>query len=444
MDLSDACRVLTKKPTFGSTCCSKHCVSLPRGEAVNDSAIDLDQRHWTGINDHDIFRKAYRFDQQEKLESAGVCPFFLPMQDNEGPISWFDGRPVIMLGANNYLGLTVHPEVRTAAAEAAHRWGTSCTGSRILSGTLHLHERLEARLAEFVGKEKALIFTTGYQTSIGILTALASNTDLIVLDRFAHASLNDGASLCRGEKARFKHNDAEDLERILAVKRKNGGCLVVAEGVYSMGGDLGDLPALSRAAKQAGARLLIDDAHGIGVLGANGRGTADHLDISRDIDLIMGTFSKALASIGGFVAGPAGVIDFIRYFGRSMLFSTSLPPACLAAADAALTLLLREPEIVDRVQRNAASWRNGLRDRALDVPEGISPIVPIAIGPAEKALRMWRLLLDRGVYVNPVVYPAVPHDGAILRTSVMATHEESQLEQALEAMIAVKQEVDAI
>ena len=411
---------------------------------MSDYEIDLDQRHWTCGDDHDIFCKAYRFDQPVKLRSAAACPYFLPIQDNEGPVSWIDGRPVIMLGANNYLGLTAHEEVRKAAAEAALRWGTSCTGSRILSGTLHLHERLEARLAEFVGKEKALIFTTGYQTSIGILTALASNTDLIVLDRFAHASLYDGASLCRGEKARFKHNDAEDLERILAAKKKNRGCLVVAEGVYSMGGDLGDLAALSRVAKQAGARILIDDAHGIGVVGANGRGTSDHLNVSRDIDLIMGTLSKAMASIGGFVAGPARVIDFIRYFGRSMLFSTSLPPACLAAVDAVLTILLREPEIVDRVRRNAAFWRNGLRDRGLDVPEGISPIVPIAIGPTEKTLRMWRLLLDRGIYVNPVVFPAVPHDASILRTSVMATHEESHLEKALEAMVMAEKTVGTL
>jgi 8-amino-7-oxononanoate synthase len=355
------------------------------------------------------------------------------MEDNEGPVSWVAGRQVIMLGANNYLGLTAHEEVRKASSEAARRWGTSCTGSRILSGTLQLHERLENRLAEFVGKEKAVIFTTGYQTSIGILTALASNTDLIVLDKFAHASLYDGASLCRGEKVRFKHNDAEDLKRILGVE-KNGGCLVVLEGVYSMGGDLGDLPVLSRVVKESGARLLLDDAHGIGVLGANGRGTAAHTGTTGDIDLIMGTFSKALASIGGFVAGPARVIDFIRYFGRSMLFSTSLPPACLAAVDAALTILLREPEMVQRVQRNATLWRTGLRERGFVVPEGISPIVPITVGPTEKTLQVWHLLFEQGVYVNPVVYPAVPHDAPILRTSVMATHDESHLEKALDVM----------
>ena len=257
-----------------------------------------------------------------------------------------------------------------------------------------------------------------------------------MLDRYAHASLLDGGRLCRGQTARFKHNDAEDLRRILDAK-KYGGCLVVTEGVYSMGGDLGDLSALSHVAKEAGARVLIDDAHGIGVLGANGRGTADHLGVAGDIDLIMGTFSKALASLGGFVAGPAKVIDFIRYFGRSMLFSTSLPPASLAAVDAALTILLREPEMVARVQHNAAFWRAGLRGLGLDVPDGISPIVPIAVGETEKALRMWDLLMHHGVYVNPVVYPAVPHDGAILRTSVMATHEASHLEQALKAMKTV-------
>jgi 8-amino-7-oxononanoate synthase len=403
---------------------------------MSDYEIDLDQRHWTSVGDQDIFCKAHRFNQPERLRSLGGCPYFLPMEDNEGPVSWFDGRRIIMLGANNYLGLTAHQEVRKAAAEAALRWGTSCTGSRILSGTLQLHERLEERLAKFVGKEKALIFTTGYQTSIGILTALAGNTDLIVLDKHAHASLHDGASLSRGEKARFKHNDVEDLKRVLTIKGR-GGCLVVAEGVYSMGGDLGDLPALSRATKEAGARMLIDDAHGIGVLGANGRGTADHFGVTADIDLIMGTFSKALASIGGFVAGPAPIIDFIRYFGRSMLFSTSLPPACLAAVDASLTLLLREPEIVRRLQQNAAHWRTGLRDLGFDVPDGISPIIPIAVGPTEKALKMWRLLMERGVYVNPVVYPAVSHENAILRTSVMSTHEGSHLEEALEVMAAV-------
>jgi 8-amino-7-oxononanoate synthase len=410
---------------------------------MDHSDIDLDQRHWTDANDNDIFAKTGRFDQPAKLRSEGGCPYFLPMESNEGPVSLIEGRQVIMLGANNYLGLTAHEEVRKASAEAALRWGTSCTGSRILSGTLRLHERLENRLAEFVGKEKAVIFTTGYQTSLGILTALASNADLIVLDRLAHASLFDGASLCRGEKARFRHNDSEDLKRLLAAKR-HGGCLVVAEGVYSMGGDLGDLPALSRVVKESGVRMLIDDAHGIGVLGANGRGTANHLGCTEDIDLIMATFSKGLGSIGGFVAGPAQVIDFIRYFGRSMVFSTSLPPACLAAVDAALTILLREPERVQRVQENAAFWRNGLRDFGFDVPDGVSPVVPVSIGSTEKTLTFWRLLFERGVYVNPVVYPGVPHEDAILRTSVMATHEQGHLERALDVMAKVGKQVGLV
>lgn len=400
---------------------------------MNRFDIDLDQRHWTNKEDEDIFDKTQRFNQPEQLRTIGLVPYFRPVTENDGPISRIDGRLFIMLGANNYLGLTAHPEVRRAAADAALRWGTSCTGSRILSGTLELHERLEARLAEFVGKEKALIFTTGYQTSIGILTALASNTDLIAFDRHAHASLFDGGRLCRAQTARFDHNRAEDLERILAAKTFNG-CLVVVEGVYSMGGDLGDLPALLRVTKTAGARILLDDAHGIGVLGNNGRGTADHMGVASDVDLIMGTLSKSLASIGGFVAGPAKVIEFIRYFGRSMLFSTSLPPPSLAAADAALTILHREPEIVLRLQENAAVWRTGLQKIGLDVPDGVSPIVPVELGQTDIAMRMWHLLMEQGVYVNLVVFPAVAHDGAILRTSVMATHERKHLDQALEAM----------
>jgi 8-amino-7-oxononanoate synthase len=395
--------------------------------------IDLDQRHWTDRNDTDVFSKAFRFDQPQKLRALGARPYFLPIEDNEGPVSRIDGQNVIMMGANNYLGLTTHPEVRRAAAEAALRCGTSCTGSRILSGTLELHERLENRLAEFVGKEKALIFTTGYQTSIGIITALVGKSDLVVLDRYSHASLMDGASLCRGEKARFKHNDSEDLKRVITA-RHGGGCLVVAEGVYSMAGDLGDLSALSGVASACGARMLIDDAHGIGVLGSNGRGTADHLGVSKDIDLIMGTFSKALASVGGFVAGAARVIDFIKYFGRSMVFSTSLPPASLAAVDAAISILLREPELVMQLQEKSRFWRSGLRDLGFDVPEGITPIVPITIGPTDRTIAMWQTLLSEGVYVNPVVYPAVQADLSILRTSVMATHERSHLEAALVTM----------
>ncbi|GIW71245.1 MAG: 2-amino-3-ketobutyrate CoA ligase [Planctomycetota bacterium] len=383
--------------------------------------------------DADIFAKAHAFDSADAARALGLYPYFLPLENNDGPVARLQGRQVIMLGSNNYLGLTADPRVREAAAQAARALGTSCTGSRLLNGTFCVHERLEERLAAFVGKEAALVFATGYQTNLGVLTALLGEHDTAVLDWHDHASLLDGARLARGRLVRFRHNDLADLERVLAEARQHGGgILVVVDGLYSMEGDLAPLPEIAPLVRAAGARLFVDDAHGLGTVGPGGRGTAAHYGLTDQVDLIMGTFSKSFASVGGFVAGPARVIDYIRHFGRPMLFSASLPPPNVAAVDAALTVLLEEPERLERLHANAAMWRAGLRAMGFEIGRAEGPIVPVIVGDEARTLWLWRSLLDAGVYTNCVLYPAVPRNRALLRTSVMATHEPAHLARALE------------
>jgi 7-keto-8-aminopelargonate synthetase-like enzyme len=291
----------------------------------------------------DVFHKAYAFEHADAVRQLGMYPYFQPLKGNDGPVATLEGREVLMLGSNNYLGLTTHPKVREAAAEAARKEGTSCTGSRLLNGTFCVHEALEERLADFVGMESALIFSTGYQTNVGTLTALVGEHDICLLDQHDHASLVDGARLARGKTLLFRHNDAGDLARVLRRLKPDRGKLVVVDGLYSMEGDLADLPQIAPAARKHGARVFVDDAHGLGVVGPGGRGTAAHFGMTDQVDLIMGTFSKSFASVGGFIAGERRVVDYIRHFGRPMLFSASLPPPNVAAADAALTIMLEEP-----------------------------------------------------------------------------------------------------
>jgi len=405
----------------------------------------LEGRHDAAhVVDADLFGKAFRFVQADQARALGLYPYFQPLENNDGPVARFQGRDVIMLGSNNYLGLTAHPKVREAAADAARRYGPSCTGSRLLNGSFEMHERLEARLAEFVGLEAALVFATGYQTNVGILSALVGPKDTAVLDEHDHASLQDGARVARGQMVRFKHNDLDDLGRVLGAIDGPGGKLVAVDGLYSMEGDLADLPGIVRAARAAQARILVDDAHGLGTLGPGGRGTAAHFGLTAEVDLIMGTFSKSFASVGGFAAGPARVIDFMRHFARPMLFSASLPPPNVAAVDAALTVMLAEPERVTRLAENAAYWRQGLREWGFDIGNTTSAIVPVVIGGEPQTLMIWKALAEAGVYVNAVLYPAVPLSRAMLRTSVIATHERAQLDRALEAMVKLARQFGVI
>ena len=310
------------------------------------------------------------------------------------------------------------------------KYGTSMTGSRLLNGTTRLHEELESRIAQFLHTEAALVFTTGYQANLGILSTLVDKNCVAVVDKADHASIYDGCQLSDGEMVRFRHNDTEHLDHVLS--RLDKAALVVVDGVYSMGGDIAPLPEIVKACRRNHARLVVDDAHGLGVIGEGGRGTASHFGLEDDVDLIMGTFSKSLASIGGFVAGTEPVVNWIKHFARSMLFSASLPPASAAAALMSLDVLERHPEMVDRLQRNGDMWRDGLRGMGYNTGGSGTPIVPVNVGDEYRTVMFWKQLLAEGVYTNPAIYPAVNMKEAILRTSCMATHTEDHIGRALE------------
>jgi len=378
----------------------------------------------------DILQKCSEWTLAKEVMAGGLYPYFLPFSENEGTEVEYEGERKIMCGSNNYLGLTTHPEVRTAALEAIERYGTSCTGSRFLNGTLDLHERLERELAEYIGKESALVFSTGMQVNLGTISALVCKGDTVLLDKFDHASIVDGARLGWGRTRRFRHNDMEDLERVLKSIPEDQGILVVVDGLYSMEGDIANLPEIVPLCKKYGARLMVDDAHAIGVLGG-GRGTAAHFDLTDDADLIMGTFSKSLASLGGFIAGDEDVIHYVKHFARSFIFSASISPPNAAAALAALHVMAREPERVDRVNEIGDKMRKGFHDLGFDTGDSITPIIPIVIGDDMRTLMAWKILFDNGVYVNSVLEPAVPPGRQLLRTSYIATHTDEQLDRVL-------------
>lgn len=382
----------------------------------------------------DVFTKARSFPLVKQAKAFGVYPFFKPLESNEGPEAIIDGKRVIMLGSNNYLGLTRHPRVVQAARDAVERYGTSMTGSRLLNGTTKLHERLEELLAWFFETEACVTFTTGYQANLGAISALANRRVAVVLDKADHASIYDGCKLSDGEMFRFLHNDVDQLDQLLAKVTQDKAAMVVVDGVYSMGGDIAPLPQIIEVAHRYEARVIVDDAHAVGVLGRGGRGTGHHFGLEKEVDLIVGTFSKSLASIGGFVAGEADVVDWIKHFARPSLFSASLPPASVVAATTALEVLIDEPELVERVNENGKILRDGLRDAGFDVGSTETPIVPILVGDEVRMVSFWKELLANGVYTNASIVPAVPRGAAILRTSAMATHTPEQLRQAVELM----------
>jgi 8-amino-7-oxononanoate synthase len=340
-----------------------------------------------------------------------------------------EGRRVLMIGSNNYLGLTHHPRVQEAALKAIRDYGTGCSGSRFLNGTLDLHHRLEAALAEFFGTEAALVFSTGFQTNLGVLSVIAGKNDLIFCDRENHASIFDGARLSYGSLKKYRHNDLEELERLLAEAPEGKGKLIVSDGVFSMVGDMVDLPRLRELADRYGAALCIDDAHGIGVVGEGGRGTASHFGVP--VELLTGTFSKSLGSLGGFVAGAREVVDFVKYTARSMIFSAAMTPSNAAAALAALEVMKSEPEHIQRLQGNVEYMRQGIKRLGVDVHAHPTAIIPIVIGGDMETFATWRRLFDEGVFVNAVVAPAVPPGMGMLRTSYMATHTREQLDRCL-------------
>ncbi|HOH92429.1 MAG TPA: pyridoxal phosphate-dependent aminotransferase family protein [Anaerolineaceae bacterium] len=379
----------------------------------------------------DIFKKCFDFEDARQAKAAGVYPYFLPLDRNEGTEIVYEGRRIIMCGSNNYLGLTAHPRVREAAIDAIKKYGTSCTGSRFLNGNMTIIEDLERDLADWVGMDSALIFSTGMQVNLGTISALVGRGDIVILDKEDHASIYDGARLSHGKIERFRHNDVEHLERVLKSLPDSGGRLLVVDGLFSMEGDIAPLPEIIPLCQQYGVRLMVDDAHAMGVLGG-GRGTAAHFGITEGVDLIMSTFSKSFASIGGFVAGQADVIDYIKHVARSLIFSASIPPANVATAQTALNIMKEEPQLVEQVNENGRFMREGLRSLGFDIGTSESPIVPIIIGDDLLTFKTWRDLFDAGVFVNPVISPATAPGRQLLRTSYMATHTQSQLEQVLE------------
>jgi 8-amino-7-oxononanoate synthase len=380
-----------------------------------------------------IFDKCFAFREAAEAREAGVYPYFKPIEKMEGTRVYIEGREMLMAGSNNYLGLATDERLEEAARKAVDKFGTTCSGSRFMNGTLDLHEELESKLAEFVEKEAALCFTTGYQTNLGAISALLGRGDHIITDKLNHASIMDGIFLSFGfhktiNLHRFKHNNMEELESILKDIPEDEGKLIVSDGVFSMEGDLVNLPKMREIADRYGAGLYLDEAHAIGVVGAKGRGTCEHYGSFDYADVIMCTFSKSFGSIGGFVAGESHVIDYIKHFARSLIFSASMPPANIAAAMTALEIIKSEPERVARLQEIGRKMVEGFTQIGYNVGNAETPIVPLITGDNDKTFALWRALFERGIYVNPVISPAVPPKRSLLRTSYMAIHENEDLD----------------
>ncbi len=378
----------------------------------------------------DLFTKCYDFTRADEIKALGLYPYFHPIEENEGPVVQIEGRKMIMAGSNNYLGLTAHPKVKEAAIKAVQKYGTGCSGSRYLTGTLDLHIELEEKLAKFFNKEAVLLFSTGYQTAQGIIPTLVQRGDYVISDRDNHACIIAGNLMAKGASAefvRYKHNDMDDLERVAKKLPEDAAKLIVSDGVFSTGGEIVNLTRLNQIAKEVNARILIDDAHSVGVIGKGGRGTASEFNLENDIDLTMGTFSKTFASLGGFVAGESKVINYIKHHSPALIFSASPTPASVAAALAALEILEQEPERVTRLINNANKVRTELRDAGFTVLDGRTAIVPVIVGNDEIAFKMWRMLFEAGLFVNVFISPGVPQGRQMMRTSYMATHEEEHL-----------------
>ncbi len=384
-----------------------------------------------------LFDKCQRFTRARELQASGTYPYFVPIEASYDTEVVIRGERKVMMGSNNYLGLTHHPKVLEASRAALERYGSGCTGSRFLNGTLDMHEELEERLARFLNKEAALVFSTGYQTNLGVIATLAGRGDIIYLDKLDHACIVDGARLSYATVERYPHGRLDVLERQLAKAPPEAGKLIVTDGIFSMEGDIVDLPAIVSLAEFYGAEVLVDDAHSLGVLGATGAGTAQHFGLEDRVGLITATFSKSLASIGGVVAGPESVIHYLKHHARSLIFSASMPPASVATVLAALEVLESEPERRERLWASTRRMQEGLRSLGYDLGETETPIIPVLIGELEETFVFWKELFDAGVFTNPVTPPAVPDNSCRLRISLMATHTDEQIDFALEAFSRV-------
>jgi len=381
----------------------------------------------------DLFDKCKSFTRAREAMAAGYYPYFQPIESGAANEVVIKGKKVIMIGSNNYMGLTQDPRVKEAAIKAVQKYGSGCTGSRYLNGTLDIHVELEERLAAFMKREAALVFSTGMQTNLGTISAIAGKDDLIFGDRDNHASIVDACRLSFAKLVKFRHNDMNDLERLLErFKDHPGGKLIVVDGVFSMGGDIVNLPRLVELARRYGARVMVDDAHSTGVLGANGRGTGEHFGLEDQVDIVMSTFSKSFASIGGFIAADEDVIHYIKHMARSFIFSASPPPAAVATVLACLDIIINEPERREKLWKNVRKMKQGFQELGFNTGNSETPIIPIIIGDDMKTFLLWKRLFEDGVFTNPVVSPAVPPGMSLLRTSYMATHTDEELDIVLE------------
>lgn len=378
----------------------------------------------------DLFEKCRKYTAAKEVMAAGFYPYFRVVESEQNPEVMVAGKKMIMLGSNNYLGLTSHPKVKEAAIEAVKKYGSGCAGSRFLNGTLDIHVKLEEKLASFFRKEAALTFSTGYQTNLGIISSIAGKDDVVIIDKLDHASIIDACRLSFADVKKFKHNDMASLEHVLK-ESGNKGKLVVVDGVYSMEGDIAPLPKIVPLCKKYGARLMVDDAHGIGVLGKTGRGTAEHFGLEKEVDIIMGTYSKSMASIGGFVAADEVVIHYMKHTSRPLIFSASPPPASVASVIAALDIIDQEPELRERLWHNTNKMMKAFKQMGYDTGVAETPIIPLLMGEMDRAFMMWKILNDEGVFVNPVVPPATTPGRCLIRTSYMATHTDEMLDRVL-------------
>jgi 8-amino-7-oxononanoate synthase len=409
----------------------------------SDASSPADGQESAGVSSTDMLAKAYAYSRPEEVKALGLYPYFIPVEQSDATEVMVDGVRRIMVGSNNYLGLTNDPRVLEAASAALRKYGSACTGSRFLNGNTDLHDRLETELARLVGKDAALVFPTGYQANLGVVSALAGPGDVLLIDKLNHASMVDGATLSGAEVVRFRHGDLTHLETRL---NRSAGLpkMVIVDGVFSMEGDLADIPRIADLCDAHSARLVVDDAHGIGVFGETGAGVCEHFGETNRVDLIIGTFSKSFASIGGFAAGDAAVISYLRHTARSLIFSASIPASACATVLAAIEIMREEPERRAHLWQNARRMQAELSGLGFDTMGSESPIVPVIVGGTLRTFEFWKRLLDAGVFTNPVIAPAVPATSGRIRTSYMATHTDAQLDRVLVAFERVGREMGLI
>ena len=385
----------------------------------------------------DIFEKCFKPSQVDEVKARGIYPYFHALESRQDTEVVMEGKRRIMLGSNNYLGLTTNPEIIEAGIKAFEQYGSGCSGSRFLNGTLEMHLELEAELSKFLRKDGIVTFSTGFQSNLGIISAIVGLGDYVICDKENHASIYDGCRLSYGKMLRYKHNDMEELEQMLMKVPEKSGCLIVTDGVFSMGGDIANLPEIVRLAKKYGARVMVDDAHALGVIGEGGRGTASYFGLENDVDIYMGTFSKSLASLGGYMATSKEVAEYVRHKSRPFIFSASITPASCAVALAALRYLEKHPEIVSKLSHISAYARKRFTEKNISIRMSETPIIPIYTYDTFNTLEKAKEIYDAGVYVNPVLPPATPATECLLRTSYMASHTEALIDEAVDIIASV-------